>query len=89
MLPLYMPKDSKLVQTLTRVYKKMTNDDTQAQTFGGGTYARALDNAVAFGPIFPGQANLAHKADEYIEIDNLMKNTQIMAQAIYELDLLD
>lgn len=89
MPPLYMPKDSKLVQTLTRVYKKMTNDDTQAQTFGGGTYARALDNAVAFGPIFPDQANLAHKADEYIEIDNLMKNTQIMAQAIYELDLLD
>ncbi|WP_419768821.1 dipeptidase PepV [Arcobacter sp.] len=89
MPPLYMPKDSKLVQTLTNVYKKMTNDDTQPQTFGGGTYARALENAVAFGPVFPGQVNLAHQADEYIEIDDLMKNAQIMAQAIYELNLLD
>ncbi|ADG93080.1 dipeptidase [Arcobacter nitrofigilis DSM 7299] len=89
MPPLYMPKDSKLVKTLTSVYKKMTNDDTQAQTFGGGTYARALDNAVAFGPIFPGQVNLAHQTDEFIEIDDLIKNAQIMAQAIYELDLLD
>ncbi|RXJ96388.1 dipeptidase PepV [Malaciobacter molluscorum] len=88
MPPLYVPKDSKLVKTLTNVYRKMTNDNTQVQTFGGGTYARALDNAVAFGPVFPGQANLAHKADEYIDIDDLLKNAQIMAQAIYELSLL-
>ncbi|RXJ88102.1 dipeptidase PepV [Arcobacter sp. CECT 8985] len=89
MPPLYVPKDSKIIKTLVNVYKQITNDNSEAKTFGGGTYARAIDNAVAFGPLFPGQVNLAHKADECIKIDDLLKNSKIMALAIYNLNLLD
>lgn len=84
--PLYVPKDNFLVEKLMKVYKEQTGDlDSEPITIGGGTYARAMDNAVAFGPVFPGQVELAHQKDEYISIDNLIKLTEIYAHALYEL----
>ena len=86
MLPLYVPKDNFLVEKLMEVYREQTGDfDSEPITIGGGTYARAMENAVAFGPGFPGQEDVAHQKDEYIEIDHLMKITKIYAKALYEL----
>lgn len=84
--PLYVPKDDVLVQTLMRVYQEQTGDyESEPLVIGGGTYARAMKNAVAFGPVFPGQEELAHQKDEFISIDNLIKLTQIYTSALYEL----
>ena len=86
MKPLYVPKDNFLVEKLMKVYREQTGDyDSEPITIGGGTYARAMDNAVAFGPGFPGQEDVAHQKDEYIGIEHLMKITKIYAQALYEL----
>ncbi|NMA86674.1 MAG: dipeptidase PepV [Tissierellia bacterium] len=84
--PLYIPKDNFLVEKLMKVYREQTGDiDSEPITIGGGTYARAMDNAVAFGPLFPGQEEVAHQKNEYISIEDLMKITKIYAQALYEL----
>lgn len=84
--PLYVPVDDFLVEKLMNVYREQTGDvDSKPITIGGGTYARAMNNAVAFGPMFPGQKDVAHQKDEYISIDHLMKITKIYAQALYEL----
>lgn len=84
--PLYVPKDNFLVEKLMKVYKEQTGDiDSEPITIGGGTYARAMDNAVAFGPLFPGQEEVAHQKNEYISIEDLMKITKIYAHALYEL----
>ncbi len=83
--PLYVPKDHELVRKLMRVYREFTGDDRDAITIGGGTYARAMDNAVAFGPLFPGQPELAHQRDEFIGVEDLIKITKIYANALYEL----
>ena len=84
--PLHVSKDSFLVEKLMKVYKDQTGDmDSEPITIGGGTYAKAMENAVAFGPVFPGQKDLAHQKDEFICIDNLMKITKIYAGALYEL----
>jgi len=84
--PLYVPKDHPLVQKLMKVYKEYTKDaESQPIVIGGGTYARALPNAVAFGPLMPGQEELAHQKDEYISIDHLMLITKIYAHAMFEL----
>lgn len=84
--PLYVPKDNFLVEKLMKVYIEQTGDkESQPITIGGGTYARAMDNAVAFGPVFPGQEDVVHQKNEYIAIDHLMKITKIYAQALYEL----
>ena len=80
---LYIAEDSELVQSLLRVYREETGLEGTAKCIGGGTYAKALPNILAFGPIFPGDEVREHKPDEYISIDNLMKNTQIIASAMY------
>ena len=38
------------------------------KSIGGGTYAKAIPNIVAFGPIFPGDEVRDHKPDEFIEV---------------------
>ena len=82
---LYIPEDSTLVRTLLNVYKEHTERDDAPKCIGGGTYAKALPNILAFGPIFPGDEVREHKPDEFIEISKLMKNTQIIAGAMYEM----
>jgi succinyl-diaminopimelate desuccinylase len=83
--PLYVPKDHPLVKTLLEVYKDQTGQSADALAIGGGTYARALENGVAFGAMFPGKPELAHQKDEYIEIEDLMLNAKIYAHAIAKL----
>jgi succinyl-diaminopimelate desuccinylase len=83
--PLYVPADNPLVQKLSAVYKRATGEDATLISIGGGTYSRAIKNAVAFGPLFPGQLELAHQKDEYIGVEELIKCTKIYADAIFEL----
>lgn len=62
MEPLIYPKDSHLIATMMDVYRELTGTDAQPLAIGGGTYARALSNIVGFGPVFPGDPDVAHKA---------------------------
>lgn len=84
--PLYVPKDAPLVKTLMEVYREKTGDrKSEPIAIGGGTYARAMGNAVAFGSVFPGQEAPMHEKDEYIPLDILLKNAEIYAEAILRL----
>ncbi len=85
MKPIYFPKDHELIVKLMKVYQDHTGDMSEPSTTGGGTYARAMDNAVAFGGVFPGDPELAHQKNEFISIENLVKTSQIYASAIFEL----
>lgn len=80
--PLYVPKDDELVVKLMSVYRELTGDQSEPITIGGGTYARSVKKAVAFGPLFPGQPELAHQKDEYMGVEDLILNTKIYAKAI-------
>ncbi|MEG0292003.1 MAG: dipeptidase PepV [Anaerovoracaceae bacterium] len=87
-LPVYISEEDELVTTLMEVYKEHTGQkDAEPISIGGGTYARAFKNIVAFGPTFPLEPQVEHKPDEYIDIDNLIKMTEIFAEAIYKLTL--
>lgn len=81
----YIPADSDFIKKLRKVYEEKTGDIGEPICIGGGTYAKSMKNVVAFGPIFKGEPEVEHKPDEYIKIDSLMKNVQIMAAAIIEL----
>lgn len=83
--PLYVPKDSPLVQHLWEVYRQVTNRWEEPVVIGGGTYCRAVENFVAYGPVFPGQKELAHETNEFISIEDLMLCAKIYAQALYRL----
>ena len=84
--PLFFEPSHPLVKTLMSVYQEKTGD-TEAKpiTIGGGTYARTMPNAVAFGALFPGAVDTMHQKDEYIEIEDLIKMTDIFAEAILRL----
>lgn len=89
-VPHFIDKNSKFVQILHQAYITYTGDNkTPIKTIGGGTYARAIKNAVAFGIMFPGEMELAHQADEYISIENAMVATAIIAKAIVDLGQTD
>jgi len=79
----YVSPQDELVKTLYGVYQKYTNDTTTPLlTIGGGTYARALKKAVAFGPNLPGKEDLAHQPDEYLVIDDMVIAMAIYAESI-------
>ncbi|MDR3542654.1 MAG: dipeptidase PepV [Desulfosporosinus sp.] len=81
----HVPKESDLVQSLLKAYTDVTGLKPFAFAIGGGTYAKALPQGVAFGPVFPGEPEVIHCADEYISIDNLLLTTKVYAQAILNL----
>ncbi|MBC7766312.1 MAG: M20 family metallopeptidase [Hyphomonadaceae bacterium] len=83
--PLYVPKSHPLVQTLMQVYTDMTGLQGEPIAIGGGTYARTMPNIVAFGAVFPGEIAPMHECNEYININSLILNTKIFAQAIVSL----
>ncbi|RFU69731.1 dipeptidase PepV [Bacillus sp. V59.32b] len=83
--PHHVKSDSFLIKTLQRVYEEATGQKAELLSIGGGTYARSLEEGVAFGPLFPGSEDIAHQKDEYIDIDDLLKAAAIYAHAIYEL----
>jgi succinyl-diaminopimelate desuccinylase len=81
----YVPEDSDLIVRLKEAYSEITGEDAYCISIGGATYARAFKNAVTFGPVFPGQPSVEHGPDEYIEIETLIKNAQIIANAVIKL----
>lgn len=83
---LYVDPTSKLVTSLHQAYVEVTGDTTsKPQTIGGGTYAKAMPNCVAFGAEFKDENNHMHEDNESIHIDSLLKATEIYAKAIYSL----
>ncbi|WP_148133854.1 dipeptidase PepV [Candidatus Formimonas warabiya] len=84
--PIYFPEEHFLVRKLLHAYAEATNDHQSGpMIIGGGTYARAAKNMIAFGPVFPGEKELAHQKNEFISIDNLVKITKIYAASLWEL----
>jgi len=84
--PLYQPIDGWLVSTLMKVYKDVTGRDDQPFSMGGGTYARSMKNAVAFGPSLPGnKSGGAHGPDERLFIEEMFTASRIYARTIVAL----
>lgn len=82
---LYVSKESELVQKLVNVYTEETGDVQEPIAIGGGTYAKAFNNMVAFGPIFPGDPDVIHQPNEYAEVEKMIKSYQIITAAMYEI----
>lgn len=84
-LPHHVDAADPFIKTLQSAYEKQTGDKAELLAIGGGTYARVLDKGVAFGMLFPGEKDVAHQADEFVDVENLLKAVAIYAEAIYQL----
>lgn len=83
--PLYFPKDSILVNTLQKVYKKVTGRNEEPASLGGGTYAKLMPNTVAFGPNYKEYNGKPHSPNESININMLKEGIIIYSYALKEL----
>jgi succinyl-diaminopimelate desuccinylase len=84
--PHYVNPNDELVKTLYDIYVKYTGDNVnKPKTIGGGTYARAMKKAVAYGMLMPGREDVVHQANEYVVIEDMVKATAIYAEAMMKL----
>lgn len=87
----FVDPNSKVIKTLESVYRKQSGDNTtELITMGGGTYAKAFENHVAYGMEFPLEKAPAivgdvHQADEAVSIEALVKGCAIYSEAIVKL----
>lgn len=81
----YVAPEEAVIGALQTAYAEVTGDEPTLLTTGGATYARFMPKGVAFGACFPGKPMTAHQADEFIEVNDLIKATAIYARAVYEL----
>ncbi|WP_300392860.1 dipeptidase PepV [Fusobacterium sp.] len=84
--PLYVPKDNFLVKTLMEVYQDMTGDmESQPISTGGGTYAKAVSNCVAFGALLKDTPDSMHQKNECIDLKTLDTLLPLFVETIYRL----
>jgi len=99
--PNYFPKEHPAVERLTKLYNEITGRDTRSFVMGGGTYARKLPNAFAYGiggmeeddtdrrtreRLFrPGHGG-AHAPDEALNLRQFLEAVKIYAMAVVELN---
>ena len=73
------------IRKLLAVYREETGDFSEPTVIGGGTYARAMDNIVAFGPMFPGRELTEHQRNEYLLAEDFCRLRSIYRKAILAL----
>lgn len=78
--PHFVDEKEPLVQNLLGAYNDVTGKEGKPLSVGGATYARALGNGVAFGPIFPWQENTIHQKNEYATLEDF----RLMYDVYYE-----
>lgn len=84
--PLYYSPDSPLVESLTEAYHEVTGDvDAQPLVIGGGTYAKGINNTIAFGCAFQGKDYKIHNANEWCPVEDLIKQVEIYVAGILKL----
>ncbi len=83
--PVYLDKNGPVMARLLKAYREETGDLSEPLAIGGGTYARAMDNIIAFGPNFPGEECREHEGNEYITLANMERLRRIYRKALQSL----
>lgn len=78
----YVSKECKFLHALAGSYEKVSGLQNEFLLAHGASYAKAMPKTVAFGPIFPGEEDCCHEANEFISKENLIKITKIYANAL-------
>lgn len=81
----YVSPNSNLIRSLQESYNVVMGEVPGLFSKGAASYARVIENAVAFGPTFPGEVSNSHKENECINIDSLIKALLIYFEALKRL----
>jgi succinyl-diaminopimelate desuccinylase len=84
--PLGFNTNAKIVKRLMNVYSRATGEKSPKPAIsGGGTYAKRLPNAIAFGMWFPGKPYPGHDTDEKIPIEDLHRGARVLIHALVDI----
>ncbi|MCU1349736.1 MAG: hypothetical protein JWO56_2766 [Acidobacteria bacterium] len=84
--PLGFDPKSKIVKRLLADYARATGEkDPKPAISGGGTYAKRLPNAIAFGMWFPDKPYPGHDVDEKNPIADLQKGTHVLIETLVDI----
>ena len=85
--PLYFDKNLPMIKALKKAYEDVTGDkESEMAAIGGGTYAKAIHNCIAFGCEFEGEENHIHDVNECLSIESFKKQVELYIEAIKNLN---
>ena len=83
--PVFMDKNGDVIRTLIGAFREVTGIEDEPTVIGGGTYARAMPNIVAFGPIIPGHPCTEHMKNEHISEEDFETAMKVYTLALKKL----
>jgi succinyl-diaminopimelate desuccinylase len=83
--PLSFDPKAKLVRRLQAAYARATGIKAEPAISGGGTYAKRLPHAIAFGMWFPDKPYPGHDVDEQVPVADLHKGVKVLLEALTDL----
>jgi succinyl-diaminopimelate desuccinylase len=84
--PLGFDPEAKLVRRLMKAYARATGvKNAKPAISGGGTYAKRIPNAIAFGMWFPGKPYPGHDVDEKVPVEDLHRGVRILIHALVDI----
>jgi succinyl-diaminopimelate desuccinylase len=83
--PIFISKDMSFLKIFNESYERQTGDRGGFALAYGGSYAKAMDNIVSWGPIFPNGEDLCHEENEFIDVDKMTLMTKIYADSIFHI----
>ena len=79
---IYLATDTPFIKTLMQAYQEVTGDTkTEPISTGGATFARSMENIVAYGALMPGRPQTEHQANEMVEIEDLKTAQEVYFRA--------
>lgn len=83
--PLAFDPQSRLVKRLMADYGRATGRNDRPAISGGGTYAKRMPHAIAFGMWFPGRPYPGHDVDEQVPIEDLHRGAHVLIETLADL----
>lgn len=84
--PVFVPMDSNLAKVFMGAYQDVTGDmESKAVATSGATFARSMENIIAFGAVMPDTKKTEHQPNEFAYIKDIKDAIVIYALAFQEL----
>jgi len=83
--PLVFDRNAKLVRRLMDDYARATGERPPEAISGGGTYAKRVPDAIAFGMWFPGKPYPGHDVDEKLPVADLQRGLDVLIATLRDL----
>ncbi len=83
--PHVVSESDEFVQSLLRVYERVEGEKGHCVAIGGGTYVHNIEGGVAFGAERGSTDYHMHGDNEFITVDELLKDTVLFANVVVEI----